>query len=59
MFNLRDFIMQGFYDAIGILNEYQIILNASGWYQQGVLTQEDLSKLQQAITDHNIKQYPL
>ncbi len=49
MFTLRSFVMQGLADAIGKLADYQVILNAMGWYDKGVLTQEDLAALQAAI----------
>lgn len=49
MFNLRDFIKEGFIKAIGHMADYQIILNAAGWLEKGVLTEEDLADIQAAI----------
>ena len=49
MFNLREFIKIGFLKAIGMMADYQIILNAAGWLEKGVLTEEDLSKIHMAI----------
>ena len=49
MFNLREFIKIGFLKAIGKMADYQIILNAAGWLEKGVLTEEDLSKIYMAI----------
>ena len=49
MFNLREFIKIGFLKAIGKMADYQIILNAAGWFEKGVLTEEDLSKIHMAI----------
>lgn len=49
MFNLREFIKIGFLKAIGKMADYQIILNAAGWLEKGVLTEEDLSKIHMAI----------
>lgn len=49
MFNLRDFIVKGFFSAIGEMADYQIILNALGWFEKGVLTEEDLADIESAI----------
>jgi hypothetical protein len=49
MFNLREFIKTGFIKAIGSMADYQIILNAAGWLEKGVLTEEDLAEIQIAI----------
>ena len=55
MFNLRDFIKSGFIKAIGKMADQQIILNAAGWYDKGVLTEEDLAEIQAAIDEYNSK----
>lgn len=55
MFSLRDFIYNGLVSAIGNLNDYQIILNAAGWHEKGVLTEEDLITLQGLIEEKNNK----
>ena len=49
MFNLRDFIVKGLISAIGKMADYQIILNALGWFEKGVLTEEDLANIESAI----------
>lgn len=54
MFNLRDLIKQGFLKAVGKMADYQIILNAVGWHEKGVLTEEDLAEISAAIE----AQYP-
>ena len=54
MFNLRDFIKQGFLKAVGKMADYQIILNAAGWHEKGVLTEKDLAEINAAIQ----AQYP-
>jgi hypothetical protein len=46
MFSLREFIKTGLIKAIGIMADYQIILNAAGWLEKGVLTEEDLAEIQ-------------
>ncbi len=49
MFVLREFIKKGLLDAVGKMADYQVILNAAGWYEKGVLAEEDLSEIQSAI----------
>ena len=53
MFSLREFLMKGFKDAIGNMADYQIILNATGYYEKNVLTEDDLSELQALIDEKN------
>ncbi len=53
MFNYRNFLMTGFKDAIGKMADYQIVLNANGYYEKGVLTEEDLSEIQVLIEAKN------
>ena len=53
MFNLHDFLMQGLLDAVGKMADYQIILNAIGWQEKGVLNDVDLANIQKAIEDKN------
>ena len=49
MFSFREFIKKGFLSAIGQLADYQIILNASGYFENGVLTVEDLAEISAKI----------
>lgn len=53
MFNYRNFLMAGFKGAVGKMADYQIILNANGYYEKGVLTEEDLAQLQTLIDEKN------
>ena len=53
MFNLGNFIKAGLLDAVGRLADYQVILNAAGWHEKGVLTTEDLADIQAAIDAKN------
>lgn len=53
MFNYREFLMVGFRNAVGKMADYKVILNANGYYEKGVLTEEDLSELQQMINAKN------
>ncbi len=52
MFSLRAFLKKGFLDAVGKMADYQIILNASGWLEKGVLTEDDLAEIDTAITSY-------
>lgn len=53
MFRLREFIKKGLIDAVGKMADYQIILNAAGWYEKGVLTEDDLEEIQTKIDEKN------
>ena len=49
MFSLKEFIKKGFIDAVGKMADYQIVLTAAGWYEKGVLTEEDLAEISAEI----------
>ena len=49
MFSLRDFIKKGLIDAVGKMADYQVVLNAAGWLEKGVLTEDDLAELDALI----------
>ena len=49
MFSLREFIKRGLLDAVGKMADYQVRLNAAGWHEKGVLTEEDLAEIELAI----------
>ena len=49
MFSLKEFIKSGLLKAVGQMADYQIILNAAGWLEKGVLTEVDLEEIQAAI----------
>ena len=53
MFSYRNFLMTGFRNAVGKMADYQVILNANGYYEKGVLTEDDLSELQDMINEKN------
>ena len=55
MFNLAYFIKNGFIAAVGKMADYQIILNAAGWYDKGVLSEADLGEIQTAIDEKNAR----
>ena len=49
MFNFREYIKKGFLNAVGKMSDYQIILNSAGYLEKGVLTEADLSEINEAI----------
>lgn len=49
MFSLKDFIKKGLLNAVGKMADYQVILNAAGWLEKGVLDEEALIEIQTAI----------
>ena len=51
MFDYRSYLMQGFINAVGRLADYQVILNANGYFEKGVLEEEDLETLQNLINE--------
>ena len=55
MFNLRDFIKKGLLDAVGKMADYQVILNATGWYEKNVLLEEDLAEINVRIESQYIE----
>lgn len=55
MFNLASFIKGGFIAAVGRMADYQIILNAAGWFEKGVLTETDLAEIQSKIDEKNAR----
>ena len=57
-FTLSGFIKRGLLAAVGRMADYQIILNAAGWLEKGVLTEADLMSIQAAIDAHYIVEEP-
>lgn len=49
MFHLKDFVKSGLLKAVGKMADYQVILNAAGWLEKGVLTEDDLAEIDTAI----------
>ena len=50
MFSLSEFVMRGLLSAVGKMADYQVILNAMGWYEKGVLSEADLAEVDMRIT---------
>ena len=55
MFSLREFIKKGLLNAVGKMADYQVILNAAGWHEKGVLDEADLAEINEKI----VAQYPV
>lgn len=53
MFSLKDFIKKGLLDAVGKMADYQVILNAAGWMEKGVLDEADLAEISARIEAQN------
>lgn len=53
MFTLKRFIKKGLLDAIGKMADYQVILNSIGWFEKGVLNEDDLAEIESAIDANN------
>ena len=49
MFSLNVFIKKGLLDAVGKMADYQVILNAAGWHEKGVLNEVDLAEISAKI----------
>lgn len=49
MFSLKKFVKTGLLQAVGQMANYQVILNAAGWLEKGVLTETDLAEINTAI----------
>ncbi len=54
MFNMREFVKSGFLKAVGNMPDFWIILNAAGWNEKGVLTEDDLAEINAAINVKNV-----
>lgn len=49
MFSLKNFIKRGLLNAVGKMADYQVILNAAGWLEKGVLDEADLAEINEKI----------
>lgn len=56
MFSLKNFIKKGLLDAVGKLADYQVILNAVGWMEKGVLDEADLAEINAKIEEFKNKE---
>ena len=55
MFSLKEFVKSGLLKAVRKMADYQVILNAAGWLEKGVLDETDLAEIDTAIS----AQYPI
>jgi hypothetical protein len=53
MFSLKNFVKKGLLDAVGNMADYQVILNAAGWMEKGVLDEADLEEISAKIDAKN------
>lgn len=49
MFSFKEFVKKGLLNAVGKMADYQIILNAAGWLEKGVLDEADLAEINEKI----------
>lgn len=49
MFDLREFLKKGLLDAIGKKPAYWVVLNSAGWLEKGVLVEDDLAEIDEAM----------
>lgn len=56
MFSLKNFIKKGLMNAVGKMADYQVILNAAGWMEKGVLDESDLAEINVKIEAQHITQ---
>ena len=54
MFSLKEFVKSGLLKAVGKMADYQVILNAAGWFEKGVLVEADLEEIQAAIDEQYV-----
>ena len=52
-FNLHNFIMTGLRNAVGKMPDYQLVLNAAGWHEKGVLSEADLAEIETLLETKN------
>lgn len=53
MFLLKEFVKKGLLDAVGKMADYQVILNAVGWMEKGVLDEAALAEISAKIDKLN------
>lgn len=59
MFSLKEFVKKGLLNAVGKMADYQVILNAAGWLEKGVLDEADLAEINARIdAQHAVEEAP-
>ena len=46
---LREFIKAGYLKAVGKMEDYKVILGASAYFDKGILKEDDLKEISEAI----------
>ena len=46
---LREFIKAGYLKAVGKMEDYKVILSASAYFDKGILKEDDLKEISEAI----------
>lgn len=54
MFDLRDFVLKGLFAAVGKMEGFRIKLNAAGWHDKGVLSEEDMIRIREAVDGEEV-----
>ena len=55
---LRKFVMKSLKSAIGNMPDYWVLNNALGWYDKGVLSEDDLMEIQAEIDAQYVVEEP-
>ena len=55
---LRNFVMKSLKSAIGNMPDYWVLNNALGWYDKGVLSEDDLMEIQAEIDAQYVVEEP-
>lgn len=49
MFDFHTFVKKGLLDAVNKQSNYWVMLNAAAYYEKGILTDEDMTEIQELI----------
>lgn len=49
MFDFHAFVKKGLLDAVNKQSNYWVMLNAAAYYEKGILTDEDMTEIQELI----------
>lgn len=59
MFELREFLKKGLLDAVGRKPTYWVVLSAADWLEKGVLLEDDLQEIDEAIQATDAEEHEL
>jgi len=57
-FNRHDFVLKALLDAVGKQSDYWVMLNADAYYEKGILTDDDMQTIYDAIEAQYIVEEP-